>query len=398
MPDLSPPGNGDGLLGVYYDNIDFTGTTVTRVDPFIYFDWGNDSPDPAIEPDTFSVRWTGLVQAQFSETYTFYCLTDDGFRLWVGGQLVIDSFIDQPPTYRNGSISLLADQKYDLQIDYYENGGGAVAQLYWTSPSTPFQIVPQSQLYSNPFDTLPPITQATVNGTLGENGWYTSEVKVVLNASDNLGGSGIKEIVYSLNGAPPVTTPSAFVPIPISTEGTNTLSFHASDNAGMVEKEQFLAISIDMSPPIVTYTGNVGTYSVDMDVNIVCSAADIISGIAKTNCKDIIGPAYSFGLGTHTFSAAATDRAGNIGTGSTSFTVTVDFESLANLTTEFVSKAGVAKSLVATLEAAQAADARGNENARAGQIKSFTNEVSAQSGKALTASQAELLIQLAQGL
>ena len=54
---------------------------MTRVDPVVAFDWGGGSPDPAIGPDTFSVRWTGQVQPQFSETYSFTCLTDDGFRL-----------------------------------------------------------------------------------------------------------------------------------------------------------------------------------------------------------------------------------------------------------------------------------------------------------------------------
>ena len=145
----APVGNGDGLLGVYYDNIDFTGPTVTRIDPQIAFDWGDGSPDSTIGPDTFSVRWTGEVQAQFSEYYTFWALTDDGFRLWVDNQLIIDGFIDQPPTFYAGSIPLVASHKYKIRIDYYENSGGAVAQLFWTSPSTPFQIVPQTQLYSS---------------------------------------------------------------------------------------------------------------------------------------------------------------------------------------------------------------------------------------------------------
>src|SRR5260370_41609894 len=80
----APPGNGDGLLGVYYDNIDFTAPTVTRVDPVIAFDWGGGSPDPAIGSDNFSVRWTGEIQPQFSEKYTCTTLSDDGIRLWVG--------------------------------------------------------------------------------------------------------------------------------------------------------------------------------------------------------------------------------------------------------------------------------------------------------------------------
>ena len=100
-----------------------------------------------IAPDTFSVRWTGQVQAQFSETYIFFTESDDGVRLWVNGQLIVNNWTDHPPTENSGAITLSAGQKYTLQMDYYENGGGAVAQLLWSSPSTTKQVVPQSQLY-----------------------------------------------------------------------------------------------------------------------------------------------------------------------------------------------------------------------------------------------------------
>jgi hypothetical protein len=152
-----PGGNGDGLLGAYYDNIDFTALRLTRVDPIIAFDFGTNAPDPTISPGTFSIRWTGQVQPQFSETYTFLALTDDGVRLWIDGQLIIDSFFDrQFPLFQGGSIALIAQKKYDIRMDYYQKDGGAVAQLYWSSPSTPFQIVPQSQLHSSsPNATVP---------------------------------------------------------------------------------------------------------------------------------------------------------------------------------------------------------------------------------------------------
>ena len=74
---------GTGLAATYYDNADFTGTTVARTDPTVNFDWGVGSPAPAIGVDTFSARWTGQVQPQFTETYTFYTQSDDGVRLWV---------------------------------------------------------------------------------------------------------------------------------------------------------------------------------------------------------------------------------------------------------------------------------------------------------------------------
>ncbi|KPL23737.1 MAG: hypothetical protein AMJ75_05450, partial [Phycisphaerae bacterium SM1_79] len=154
-----------GLHGDYYDNIDFTNLTVTRVDATVNFNWGNDSPDPLIGADTFSIRWTGRVQPQYSETYTFYTTTDDGVRLWVNNQLIIDKWIDQGPTEWSGTISLTGEVKYGIKMEYYENGGGAVAELRWSSPSQPKEIIPQSRLYS---DTTPPAAPTGLTATAGD--------------------------------------------------------------------------------------------------------------------------------------------------------------------------------------------------------------------------------------
>ena len=144
-------GTGSGLTGRYYANQ--TGTfvdppTLVRTDPVINFNWNTTSPDPSIGLTHYTVRWTGAVQAQFNETYTFYTTTDDGVRLWVNGQLIIDKWIAQAPTEWYGSLPLAAGQKYNLQMDYYQDGGGAVASLSWSSPSTAKAIIPQAQLYS----------------------------------------------------------------------------------------------------------------------------------------------------------------------------------------------------------------------------------------------------------
>jgi hypothetical protein len=142
------PGTGTGLKGDYYDNMDFTVLRVTRTDPTVNFDWGIGSPDPSVGIDTFSVRWTGEIEAPFAQTYTFYTVSDDGVRLRVNGQLVIDNWTDHGPTENSGAIALSAGQRYAIQMDFYENGGGAVAQLSWASPSIAKEIVPQSQLYT----------------------------------------------------------------------------------------------------------------------------------------------------------------------------------------------------------------------------------------------------------
>ncbi|HTE11700.1 MAG TPA: PA14 domain-containing protein, partial [Chitinophagaceae bacterium] len=147
---------GAGLQGVYYNGITLAGTPLlTRIDPTINFkfDWDQQpiilSPAPGIVPDDFySVRWTGFVQPLYAETYTFYTNSDDGIRLWVNNVLLVDSWIDQDASIqRSGSIALLAGQKYDIKIEFYEKAGASVTKLYWSSASTPKAIVPESQLY-----------------------------------------------------------------------------------------------------------------------------------------------------------------------------------------------------------------------------------------------------------
>jgi hypothetical protein len=93
---------------------------------------------------------------------------------------------------------------------------------------------------------------------------------------------------------------------------------------------------VDDESPIVTYSGNAGVYTIDQNVAIKCTASDNLSGVASSTCADITGPAYSFKLGTNTFSAEATDHAGNIGKSSTEFTVKVTFDSLINVTEQFI--------------------------------------------------------------
>lgn len=138
---------GTSLKGEYYNNLDFTSLTVTRTDPQLNFDWGSGAPAPTMGANTFSVRWTGKVQPKFSETYRFYTTSDDGVRVWVNGQSIINNWTDHSPTENSGTITLAAGQKYDIRVDFYENSGGAVLKLSWSSPSQPKQIIPTSQLY-----------------------------------------------------------------------------------------------------------------------------------------------------------------------------------------------------------------------------------------------------------
>jgi hypothetical protein len=135
-----------GLTGEYFDNVDFTGTQMTRTDATIDYDWEFFTPGHRPGHLLGALERVG-VTPRYSETYTFYTTSDDGVRLWVDGQLIINNWTIHPPTENSGQIALTAGQQYDIRMEYFENGGGAVAKLKWSSPSQPKGIVPQGRLY-----------------------------------------------------------------------------------------------------------------------------------------------------------------------------------------------------------------------------------------------------------
>jgi hypothetical protein len=129
--------------------MDLTGATVSRTDPTVNFNWGTGSPASGIGADRFSARWTGQVLAVETGTYTFRTYSDDGVRLWVNGQLLIDHWTDHAPTYDTGTITLQAGVRYDIKVEYYEDTGGAVMQLEWQRPGqSGFATIPQANLFS----------------------------------------------------------------------------------------------------------------------------------------------------------------------------------------------------------------------------------------------------------
>ena len=152
IPAAPPVGSGSGLLGQYYDGTALSGSPLyTRIDPTLNYDWNGNSPQPGVVPAAnWSARWTGYVQPQYSEAYTFYATADDGIRLWVNNALIADGWRDQGPTTYTGTIPLSAGSKYKIEVDYYQGGGGSYTSLEWSSARTQRQVVPQSQLYPPP--------------------------------------------------------------------------------------------------------------------------------------------------------------------------------------------------------------------------------------------------------
>lgn len=135
-----------GLTGEYYQGTAFQQRVLTRVDPVINFSLRGTAIAPQVGGDNFSVRWTGKVKPRFSETYTFSVVSDDGVRLWVNDQLLVDNWTLHGAVENSGQVALLADQAYAIRLEFYQGGGWADCVLSWSSPSQPKQVVPTSQL------------------------------------------------------------------------------------------------------------------------------------------------------------------------------------------------------------------------------------------------------------
>jgi hypothetical protein len=198
-------GNGVGLLGQYWSNttaaaftnIAFTALpTLTRTDAVVNFNWSAAGPAPSVGQTNFTARWTGCVQPQYAEIYTFTTVANDGVRLWVNGQLLINAWTTNSSTTTNSaSISLVDQQLYNIRMDYFQSTGNAGAQLFWSSPSTAQAIIPQTQLY--PYTNPPP---AVVLTTPANGSAFTAAASVSLTADADAAYNPLSFVSFYTNG------------------------------------------------------------------------------------------------------------------------------------------------------------------------------------------------------
>src|SRR5690606_37333013 len=118
--------------GEYYNGTDFVGgPAFVRQDEAINFDWGSGSPSTTdVGLDRFAVRWSRQLDLPPGR-YQFRMTVDDGGRLWVNDRLLIDGWRVQSPRTYTGQITL-PDRPVTVRLEYFENTGGALAQLDWT--------------------------------------------------------------------------------------------------------------------------------------------------------------------------------------------------------------------------------------------------------------------------
>jgi hypothetical protein len=151
----------NGLKGTYYSDAFAETVALERIDRLVNFTWGTGRLTPR-GADYISVRWTGVVRPDTTDTYLFLVDADDHVRLWIDGTLLIDHWHEQQAylePYR--SIDFNAGSFYEIILEYREVRGEAYAHLLWTtlttftdlgkigvSGMTSFQAIPPENLYS----------------------------------------------------------------------------------------------------------------------------------------------------------------------------------------------------------------------------------------------------------
>jgi hypothetical protein len=248
-------GTGRGLKGEYFNGSNFENLAFTRIDSMIMFgQWTYDkaaSPTQVhhrITSGNYSMRWTGQVEAQFSETYTFKTKGSGGFRLWVNGQQIIDSWVDRADNediVTSTPIALQAGQRYSVKLEHMNIGGARSCHFYWECPGLGRMVhVPQSQMYTDAtVVTRPPVQNQVPVANAGEDIILTLPVNsTTLNGTKSSDADGqINSYNWSKVNGPAkstiVTSTQAQTELKDLEEGVYVFRLRVTDDKGAVHED-----------------------------------------------------------------------------------------------------------------------------------------------------------------
>ena len=125
----------NGLKAEYFDNKNLEGTPKVRIDENINFEPANQAPDPFLPRSPLSIRWSGDLVPTLSGKYTLGFATDDGCRLYLNGEKLIDSWHNRGVQTDSVTVTLEKGKKYELVAEYFDDGGEASSKLYWRVPN-----------------------------------------------------------------------------------------------------------------------------------------------------------------------------------------------------------------------------------------------------------------------
>ncbi len=157
---------GTGLTGKYYDDTTFTTVVTTRTDTGVNFNFTTSIPSGTAitAADTYSIAWSGQIEPAYSELYTFFVTADDGARLWVNDELIVQRTFSQGTGEMRGQMRLKAGHRVNVRLEYIQQTGNASVKLEWASASQTRQVVPTLRLY--------PTTEIPNGGAVMREVWH----------------------------------------------------------------------------------------------------------------------------------------------------------------------------------------------------------------------------------
>jgi outer membrane protein OmpA-like peptidoglycan-associated protein len=130
----------EGLTVEYYNGMNFDQFVSTKIDKRIGFSRRLKTPAPGVAKEFFSIRWTGSLVPPRSGLYTFNVMADDGVRLWINEELLVNAWVEQEATNYSATILLEKNQPCDLKIEYFNSIIHSVLQLQWELPPEEFSV------------------------------------------------------------------------------------------------------------------------------------------------------------------------------------------------------------------------------------------------------------------
>lgn len=131
---ISPEFFPGGLKAEYYSGTELKGTPKTRVDEWVNFEPSNQAPDPFLPESPLSIRWTGVLRPSVSGEYTLSMTSDDGCRLYLDGELIIDAWAGHSVRTDMATVNLVSGRDYEVKVEYYNLRDYAIARLGWIPP------------------------------------------------------------------------------------------------------------------------------------------------------------------------------------------------------------------------------------------------------------------------
>lgn len=120
------------MKGEYFRTCDLSGAAaIVRQDPRVEFNWTLFPPDPSLPYDSYSVRWTGKLRAPRTGVVRIGVEGDDGYRLWIDGRLLIDSWKKESYRLRTSPLKCVKGREYDIRLEFFESRGNAQVRLVW---------------------------------------------------------------------------------------------------------------------------------------------------------------------------------------------------------------------------------------------------------------------------